>query len=139
MSCRASAYAAVPDLVHHLRNELSPQQLARISHVYSRLIHNPYLSNGLHTLFAKMMFNLIEPVVAKAAQPDAIRILRGMLETCVDKLEAMTIVQEELSGIMERTKSSDDDTVDIAYIERGRPVACAVYAAEKPEEVIHGK
>jgi transformation/transcription domain-associated protein len=135
----ASAYAAVADLVHHLRNDLTPMQLARIAHIYSRLIHNPYLANSLHTLFAKMMFNLIEVVVTKDTPQGTAKVLRAMFETCVDKLDAMTAVQDELAGMMERTKAGDKDLIDLSFIEKARPVACAVYAVDKPEDVIHGE
>jgi len=134
----ATAYAALADLVHHLRNELTPTQLARVAHVYSRLIHNPYLPSSYHTLFAKMMFNLIEVVIAKDTAPGAARVLGAMLETCVNKLEAMTIVQEELLGRIESIKKGEQDQVNLAFIEKARPVACAIYAIEKPEDVIHG-
>ena len=132
---RPSAYAAVADLVHHLRAELTPNQLARIAHVYSRLIHNPYLTSSLHTLFAKMMFNLIDTISTKDTPVNAARTLGAMLETCVDKLDAMTAVQDEL----ERIKDGETEDVDIAYIERARPVAGAVYAVEKHEDAIHGQ
>ena len=131
---RPQAYAAVADLVHHLRPELNPIQFARVTQVYSRLLHNPYLSSNLHILFAKTIFNLIEQIVNKDTQQNAGRILSAILETCVDKLDSMTAVQEEL----ERIKKGENGTVDIAFIERARPVAGAVYAVEKPEEAVQG-
>jgi len=129
---RAQGYATVADLVYHLRNELTPSQLPRITHVYSRLMHNPYLSSNLHTLFAKMMFNLIE-IITNTPQ-NAGRLLGTILDTCVDKLDSMSAVQEEL----ERMKKAEND-IDIAFIERARPVAGAVYAVEKPEDAVHGQ
>jgi transformation/transcription domain-associated protein len=98
-------------------------------------MHNPYLTSNLHTLFAKMNFNLIEIIVNKDTKEDAARILSPILETCVDKLDAMTAVQGEL----ERIKKGENNKVDITFIERARPVACAVYAVEKPEEAVYGQ
>ena len=132
---RPQAYATVADLVYHLRTELSTTQLARITHVYSRLLHNPYLTSNLHTLFAKTMFGLIEIIVNKDTQQNAGRILGAILETCADKLDAMTMVQDEL----ERIKKGESGKVDIAFIEKSRPVAGAIYAIEKPEEAVHGQ
>jgi transformation/transcription domain-associated protein len=94
--------------------------------------------SSLHTLFAKMMFNLIEVVVAKDTQQGAARVLGAMLETCVDKLDAMTVVQEELEARMESMKKGENNEIDIGFIEKARPVASAVYAVDKPEDVIHG-
>ena len=78
-----------------------------------------------------MNFNLIEVIITK---DNAGHILGAILETCVDKLDAMTAVQEEL----DRIKKGGNDKVDVAFIEKARPVASAVYAVEKPEEVVHG-
>lgn len=132
---RPQACAAVADLVHHIRSDLSPQQLSRIVQVYSHLLHKPYLSGNLHMIFAKMMFTLIEVIVTKDTHQNAARILSNMLDTCVDKLESLTAVQEEL----EKIKAGSPDQIDIAFIEKARPVAGAVYATEKPEEAFTGQ
>lgn len=81
------------------------------------------------------MFNLIDTITTKDTPPNAAGILGAMLETCVDKLEAITAVQDEL----ERIKKGETNKIDIAFIERARPVAGAVYAVEKPDEAIHGQ
>jgi transformation/transcription domain-associated protein len=85
-----------------------------------------------------MMFNLIEVIVTKDTPQGTTRVLGTMFETCVDKLEAMTTMQEELATVMEKTKAGEKDLIDVGFIEKARPVAGAVYAIEKPEDVIHG-
>ena len=122
------------DFIHHVRGELTPTQLGRIAHIYSRLLHNPYLTSALHTLYAKMLFGLIETITAKDTPQGAAKVLGAMLETCVDKLDAMTAVQDELEG----AKKGETEMAEISMIEKARPVAGAVYAIEKPEEAIHG-
>lgn len=121
-----------------MRTELSADQLARVSKLYSTLIHNPYLGNTLHTLFAKMMFGLIENITAKDTPQGAARILSAMFETCVDRVDAMTNVLDDALERLERAKVGDELPSPALQIERARPVAAAVYAVEKPEEVIHG-
>lgn len=81
------------------------------------------------------MFNLIEVIANKDTHVNAARILGAMLETCVDKLDAMTAVQDELENI----KKGEGGGLDIVFIEKARPVASAIYATEKPEEAIHGQ
>lgn len=81
-----------------------------------------------------MMFGLIDTITAKETPLGAARILGGMLETCVYKLDAMTAVQDELEGM----KKGETEMAEITMIEKARPVAGAVYAIEKPEEAIHG-
>ncbi|KAF8897572.1 hypothetical protein BD779DRAFT_388223 [Infundibulicybe gibba] len=135
---RPAVYSAVADLVHHIRNELTVAQLSRIVQVYSRLIHNPALSNNLHALFAKMMFNLTDVILSKETSQGAGRLLTNMFETCLERLEALSIVHNELSVSMERAKNNDSAvTPDAIFIEKARPVGGAMYALEKPEDVIH--
>jgi hypothetical protein len=138
MHRRPSAYAAIADLVHHVRTELSPDQLARVAKLYSALIHNPYLGHNLHTLFAKMMFGLIENITSKDTPQGAARVLGAMFETCVDKVDAMTNVLDSALERLERAKAGDESFSPSLLVEKARPVAAAVYAVEKPEEVIHG-
>ncbi|KAG2141739.1 uncharacterized protein EDB93DRAFT_1329829 [Suillus bovinus] len=134
---RPSVYASVADLVHHVRGDLSANQLARVAKLYSALIHNPYLSHNLHTLFSKMMFGLIENITTKDTAQGAARVLTAMFETCVDKVEAMTVVLDNALERLEKAKNDEEEGVDFLLIEKTRPVAGAAYATEKPEEVIH--
>ncbi|KAI0053544.1 FAT-domain-containing protein [Auriscalpium vulgare] len=135
-SLRATAFAAVADLVHHLRNDLSARQLSHIINVYSRLIHNPCLPNSVHTLSGKMMFNLVETVLAKDTPAGATMVLTTLLETCVDKLESVTGVLQEVTDRLERSKAGEPESSKIYAIEKARPVAAAIYAVEKAEDVL---
>jgi transformation/transcription domain-associated protein len=124
--------------VHHVRGDLSANQLARVAKLYSALIHNPYLGHNLHTLFSKMMFGLIENITTKDTPQGAARVLTAMFETCVNKVEAMTLVLDNAFERMEKGKNGEGQGIDLVLIEKARPVAGAAYATEKPEEVIHG-
>ncbi|GLB33849.1 putative PI3 PI4-kinase family protein [Lyophyllum shimeji] len=135
---RAAVYSAVADLVHHIRNDLNANQLARIVHVYSRLIHNPALGNNLHTMSAKMMFGLTEPILAKETPKEAARLLGAMFETCLERLEALALVHDEVMASTSQQKEKGDGVVlDAAFIEKARPIGGAVYANERPEELVH--
>ncbi|KAI0268276.1 hypothetical protein BC834DRAFT_968481 [Gloeopeniophorella convolvens] len=133
---RPTAYAAAADLVHYLRSDLSPRQLAHFIHVYSRVIHNPCLASSVHTLAGKMMFNLIETVISKDTQAGAAKVLSALLETCVDRLESLAAVLEEVQQRHERQKSGETESGKVYSIEKARPVASAVYAADEPENVL---
>jgi len=136
---RAVVYSAVADLVHHIRNELNTTQVARVVHVYSRIIHNPALGNSLHTMSAKMMFGLTEPIMAKETPQGAARLLGAMFETCLERMEALAVIYDEVTARL--AKSKDDPSVvilDAAFIEKARPVGSAMYALEKPEDIIQG-
>jgi len=126
--------------VHHIRNELTTPQLERIIYVYSRLIHNPALGHNLHTLSAKMMFGLLEPITTKETSSGIERLLGIMVESCLERLEALALMYEGVSANIALLKDNNGLTsVGPALIEKARPVGGAFYAIEKPEEVIHGQ
>lgn len=137
---RAVVYSAIADLVHHIRNELTPQQLARSVHVFSKIIHNPALGNNLHTMSAKMLFGLTEAIVAKGDEKEAARLVSSMFETCLERLEALALIHDEVAASVAQLKDNSEAVIiDCAFVEKSRPVGGAIYAMEKPEEFVHGQ
>ncbi|KAG6831589.1 hypothetical protein H0H92_009062 [Tricholoma furcatifolium] len=135
---RAAVYGAVADLVHHIRNELSRQQLSRCVHVFSKIIHNPALGNSLHTMSAKMLFGLIEPILNQGDEKEAGRLVVCMFETCLERLESLAAIQDEVSaGATQQKEKSEGIIIDSTFIEKSRPVGGAIYAIEKVEELVH--
>ncbi|KAL6299677.1 atypical/PIKK/TRRAP protein kinase [Sparassis latifolia] len=134
---RSTAFACFADLLHHLRGDLTPAQLTRICTVYIRHLQDPFLTNHLHILSAKMIFNLVEVIVTKDSRQGAGRILTTLLEASVDKIESLADVRVELTDKIEKAKKGESDLVDFTFIEKARPVSAAIYAIEKPEDVIH--
>ena len=51
------------DVVHHVRQELTPAQLARTVHIYSRNLHDPTLATTIQTMCTILLFNVIECIV----------------------------------------------------------------------------
>ncbi|KAM6495848.1 hypothetical protein JOM56_008554 [Amanita muscaria] len=133
---RPVAYSAVADMVHHLRNELSVEQITRIVQMYSRMLHNPALGNNMHLLFAKMIFGLADVVINKDTSQGTTQLLNAIFRTCLERLEALSTVQDEVTANLERQKKGEA-VPDILLIERERPVEGAVFATEKPEDVLH--
>ena len=86
-----------------------------------------------------MMFGLLEPIAAKEDPAGIERLLRIMLESCLERLEALALMYEGVSANLTQPKDDDTSTASgLALIEKARPVGGAFYAIEKPEEVIHG-
>lgn len=122
-------YAAMADLFHHLKNDLSGPQLTLIANVYSWFLHDPALPTSLHTLFAKMVFHLVDALTVKESASDSAKILTALLETSLERLEALATVQEEIQ-VMERTKQDGQVVIDRAFIEKARPIGGASFAIE---------
>jgi len=88
------------------------------------------------------MFGLVDLIVAKETPQGAANLLKALLETCLEKLESLAVVYSDLRDSVERNKeksSVGDASSDALLIEKARPACAAVYAIEKPEEVIHGQ
>jgi hypothetical protein len=89
----------------------------------------------------KVLFILIDILVAKETSTNAARVLTTLLEICVDKLEPMAVLQDELVLRVEKAKKGENvnDILGPAFIERAKPVGAAAYALERPEEFFSRK
>ncbi|KZT26868.1 FAT-domain-containing protein [Neolentinus lepideus HHB14362 ss-1] len=134
---RASVYVALADFVHHLRPELTTAQMARITHVYATLMHNSSLMSNVHLMFAKVIISLADSMVQKDNKQIANKALMSLLESCIERLEAMNTVYEEVKRREESQKQGEQTMLDYASIDKTRPVGGAMYAFEKEQEVVH--
>jgi len=133
-------YSAVADFIHNIKADLTFEQLSHIVHVYSSLLFNSSLGFNLHILFSKVLFGLTETIVAKDTSQQAGKLLRSMFETCLERLEGLCTIQSEVNAAIEKTRSaSTEPSFDGFFIEQSRPVGAALYALEKPEDVLLGE
>lgn len=91
---RPLAYSMLADLIHHVRADLSVQQLARIVHTYSANVHDPTLAAAIQTMCSKLLLNLIDPISSKEPV-EATKILQRIQVAFVSKMEAMAEVRDE--------------------------------------------
>lgn len=96
------------------------------------------MTNSIHILSAKMIFNLIEVIISKDTRQGAANTLYTLLDASIDKIESMATVLTSLMEKIERAKKGESDPIDSGFIEKARPVSGATYAIEKPEEAIIG-
>ena len=76
---RPLAYSMLADLVHHVRAELTPAQLAKTVYIYSRNLHDQSLASSIQTMCAKLLLNLVDCIVRipNGEGITALLILRG--------------------------------------------------------------
>lgn len=60
---RPLAYSMLADLVHHVRADLTPAQLAKTVYIYSRNLHDQSLASSIQTMCAKLLLNLVDCIV----------------------------------------------------------------------------
>ncbi|EKM59507.1 uncharacterized protein PHACADRAFT_205724 [Phanerochaete carnosa HHB-10118-sp] len=104
---RANALGCIADLLHHLRADLTVEQLTRACTGFARHMHNPYLSNSIHMVAARMIYNMIDVVVQKDTPQGAAKLLSLLLEGCVHKFESMSLVLKEAFSKLERLRRSE--------------------------------
>ena len=61
-SLRSSAYSVVSDLVHHVRKELSYEDLCKAIQYISKGIHDPSLNINLQHMCCKVLLSLMETI-----------------------------------------------------------------------------
>ena len=86
-----------------------------------------------------MIFNVVDTIALKETQPRAAKMFIMLMESCVDKLYSMIDVLDEVNARLERSKKQEQEEGKIYLVEKSKPVAHAIYATEKPEEIINGR
>ena len=51
------------DLIHHVRQDLSPTQIAHTVRLYTQNLHDATLAPSIQTMCAKLLLNLIDCIV----------------------------------------------------------------------------
>lgn len=105
---RPLAYSMLGDLIHHIRKELTPEQLRRIIYLYSCCLHNPSFSSSIHNMSAKLLANLVDVNLEKFPKPEAAASLLALLETCVDKLGAVWAIHQQIVALTKDGQEAKD-------------------------------
>ncbi|QRV72349.1 Cyclin, N-terminal domain [Ceratobasidium sp. AG-Ba] len=147
---RLLAYSMLGDLIHHIREELSPEQLRRIIYLCSCCLHDPAFSSGVHNMSAKLLANLVDVNLKKFPKPETAASLLALLEPCVDKLGA---VQQEKPEDRTALSTKDVQIKDVHAmdaddaepstkrltlfdIEKAEPVQVALFVLENKAEAL---
>ncbi|KAJ1978693.1 transcription-associated protein 1, partial [Dimargaris xerosporica] len=88
---RSIAFSTLADLVHHIRADLSPTQLARAVRMYADNLHDTTLASGIQSMSAKLLINLIDCIVAIPDKSVARQLLMQIFTTFTYKLESLSV------------------------------------------------
>ncbi|CAG8473496.1 8844_t:CDS:10, partial [Racocetra fulgida] len=125
---RPLAYSMLADLVHHVRNELSPVQLSRTVYIYSRNLHDPTLAASIQTMCSKLLLNLTECIV-KIPKNDGKEedLLIKILDTFANKFVTLNLVFADIQRQQRKKKAAASDSsitekIDDFDFEQARPI-----------------
>jgi transformation/transcription domain-associated protein len=88
-SMRPLAYSMLADLIHHLRDSLSKDQIRRAVEVYTKNLHDTFPGTSFQTMSAKLLLNMAECIAKLEPKEDARYFLIMILNAIGDKFASM--------------------------------------------------
>ncbi|KAI5921307.1 FAT domain-containing protein [Camillea tinctor] len=86
---RPLAYSMLADLIHHVRESLSPEQIRKTVEVYTRNLQDNFPGTSFQTMSAKLLLNMAECIAKMQNKVDARHYLFMILNAIGDKFAAM--------------------------------------------------
>ncbi|KAI9886978.1 MAG: hypothetical protein M1823_001194 [Watsoniomyces obsoletus] len=86
---RPLAYSMLADLIHHVRDNLTRDQIRRTIDVYTRNLHDTFPGTSFQTMSAKLLLNMGESIARLPNKQDARYFLLMILNAIGDKFAAM--------------------------------------------------
>lgn len=86
---RPLAYSMLADLIHHVRDSLSPAQIRKTVEVYTRNLQDNFPGTSFQTMSAKLLLNMAECIAKMQNKVDARHYLLMILNAIGDKFAAM--------------------------------------------------
>ncbi|KAJ2844449.1 transcription-associated protein 1, partial [Coemansia brasiliensis] len=103
------AFSLLADLMHHIRAELSPQQLTLMVDFYAGCMHDRSLSSSVHTMCAKLLHNITECIMQIPDKRHGRVLLLTILRTFVSSLAAIgNSADAAISDIRSNYKHAED-------------------------------
>lgn len=86
---RPLAYSLLADLIHHVRESLTRDQIRRTVDVFSKSLHDNFPGTSFQTMSAKLLLNMADSIAALPEKKDARHFLIMILSAIGDKFAAM--------------------------------------------------
>ncbi|KAL4978883.1 hypothetical protein BDW66DRAFT_148736 [Aspergillus desertorum] len=86
---RPLAYSMLADLIHHVREHLTRDQIKRTIEVYTKNLHDDLPGTSFQTMSAKLLLNMAEKISKLEDKREARYFLLMILDAIGDKLAAM--------------------------------------------------
>lgn len=86
---RPLAYSMLADLIHHLRDHLSRDQIRRTVEVYTKNLHDDFPGTSFQTMSARLLLNMTERICNLEDKAEARYFLIMILDAIGDKFAAM--------------------------------------------------
>lgn len=108
-SMRPLAYSLLADLIHHIRESLSRDQIRKTVNVFSKNLHDSFPGTSFQTMSAKLLLNLADSIANIPDKKDARHFLIMILSAIGDKFADMN---HQYHNSVKLSKDCDSTSVD---------------------------
>jgi transformation/transcription domain-associated protein len=118
---RPLAYSMLADLIHHVRDHLSRDQIRKTVEVYTKNLHDEFPGTSFQTMSAKLLLNMAEKISKLEDKQDARYFLIMILDAIGDKFAAMNYQFENAVKTSRAFKKRTDSTPESYLVDRDSP------------------
>ena len=108
-SMRPLAYSLLADLIHHVRDSLSPDQIRKTVEVFSKNLHDGFPGTSFQTMSAKLLLNMADVIANLEDKNDARHFLIDILSAIGDKFADMN---HQYHNSVKLSKNVDPQSID---------------------------
>ncbi|KAH7318444.1 histone acetylase complex subunit [Stachybotrys elegans] len=112
---RPLAYSMLADLIHHVRDSLSPEQIRKTVEVYTKNLQDSFPGTSFQTMSAKLLLNMAECIAKMENKADARHYLMMILNAIGDKFAAMNRQYKNAVKLSEQYRDQTDKGVTDSY------------------------
>lgn len=135
---RPLAISMLADLVHHIRNELTYDQIVLTVHRHCQMLHDSTLAPSIMTMCTKLLTNLVETIATRHADGAQV-LLRTIFDSLVEKLAGLPRLREDFEMMKLHKKLPEKQFTDAVTIERGKTVQVNVMLPDFGSESFKGE
>ena len=108
-SLRPLAYSMLADLIHHVREALSRDQIRKTINVFSKNLHDSFPGTSFQTMSAKLLLNLADSIANIPDKKDARHFLILILSAIGDKFADMN---RQYGNAVKLSKDCEPNSID---------------------------
>ncbi|KAI9798642.1 MAG: hypothetical protein M1833_004631 [Piccolia ochrophora] len=106
---RPLAFSMLADLIHHVRDSLTKEQIRRTVEVYTKNLHDNFPGTSFQTMSAKLLLNMAECIAKLQDKKDARHFLLMILDAIGDKFATMN---RQYHNAVKLTRQYEDQNID---------------------------
>lgn len=116
-SMRPLAYSLLADLIHHIRDSLTRDQIRKTVEVFSKNLHDQFPGTSFQTMSAKLLLNMADVIANLPDKIEARHFLIEILNAIGDKFADMNHQYHNAVKLSKNVDSQSIDSVAEDYLE----------------------